>query len=149
MPNRHLPSLVLSLVSTPATLAVGDLFTVTVTVSNQAPDAAQHLRVNLPLPAAVQPLTKASATGWQWTQPTLAGGATTHFTAVGWLTSIPLGQALLLDAQVQADRLPQILQVRGGALVVPATPRNAQRVHTWDSDYLAEPGRAGARLTAR
>ncbi len=51
--DPHLPSLSAQMQVTPRWVAVGDTFTMTLTVSNSAPDAASNLVATLPLPQGV------------------------------------------------------------------------------------------------
>ena len=113
--DPHLPSLVLTVDTVPAQVAVGDLFTSTLTVRDAADDAAGGLVVTLPVPSGVQVVSPAM---WTWTLATLAGQDSATFTAVGRLTAAPAGNALVLQPQAQAAGLPQPIVAQGGALLV-------------------------------
>lgn len=62
--DPHLPSLQLQVNVIPRTLSVGDVFTITLTLANQAPDPAHNLTVTIPLPdgAVEQPTPQGSPT---------------------------------------------------------------------------------------
>lgn len=55
--------------------------------------------------------------GWRWTRARLEGGATLTVAATVRLPNLPAGEALLVQAEVQAARLPLPLRTTGGALV--------------------------------
>lgn len=128
--DPHLPSLALSVAVTPTEIAVGDTVTVTLSVTNEALDPAKNLAVTLPLPQGTIAVntTNLVSNSWKWTQPILAGGsrngnsqtigATSVFTTNLKVTSMPSGEALLLNPTATADGLSLPVSRIGGALVL-------------------------------
>src|SRR5512145_2539246 len=97
-----LPSLHLDLMVTPDPLTIGQTATVSLTVTNNANHPADDLRIFMPVPAGVTPLSVAPDGAWQWTQAQLAGHQQQVFTATLQLDRMPQGQALLLKPQATA-----------------------------------------------
>jgi RHS repeat-associated protein/uncharacterized repeat protein (TIGR01451 family) len=137
--DPHLPALSVQMQLTPRMVTVGDTFTITLTVSNRAPRAANNVLVTIPRPDGtlglhipVTPKTGASQTStdnWTWQLPSLAGGGgSANFVATARLIQRPRGDAILADAHVTADGLSIPIAARGGALYLspdrrPATAR--------------------------
>ena len=124
--NPHIPSLRLDFDLSPNPIAVGDTATITVRVTNQAPDAAQNLTISLPLPTGAVAL-PSNAQSFAWNVPSLAGN--TGFTLTGQLhlNQLPAGSTLLLRPQLTANGVAALTR-SGGAIVVdrnlaPATAR--------------------------
>ena len=122
-------TLSLAIAVTPDPLAVGATATFTLTVSNASPHAAEDLRLSLPLPDGATPDPAdpaATAAGWDWAQPRLAGGTSMTVSGTLTLSSAPAGQALLLEPSVSARDVAPI-RYAGGALVADAPPDDAER----------------------
>src|SRR2546423_824199 len=83
--DPHLPSLSLDLTVAPDPLPIGDTATISLTLSNSAPDPAQDLVVTLPTPDGALALngsaTISPVAGWQWNLATLAARSSTTLTA--------------------------------------------------------------------
>ncbi|MFL5804112.1 MAG: Calx-beta domain-containing protein, partial [Roseiflexaceae bacterium] len=119
--DPHLPSLTLQLEIAPSPIAVGDTAILTVTVTNQAPDAANELVVTMPTPGAalaeVGPNTLSPTQGWAWRLPRLDAHSSTTLAGSARLVRMPPGEALLFLASATARGLSRPVQERGGAIV--------------------------------
>lgn len=118
----HLPSLVLHLATEPAYVAVGDDVTLTLTVENQAVDAAKDLVIKLPLPdgteaAANEADYQPDSKTWEWKLEQLKGGEQTIAIAHLKVTSLPKGEALLAHYSAMAQGLSLPVQEVAGAVV--------------------------------
>jgi len=111
----------LSIAVAPEQLIVGETATITLTVTNQAPDPANALVITLATPEGTQgvagPGFVSDKQGWQWTQPSLAAQSSTSVTANLQVTKLPAGEALIARAQVTAKGLSQPISRNGGAVV--------------------------------
>ncbi|HEX8221081.1 MAG TPA: discoidin domain-containing protein, partial [Chloroflexia bacterium] len=103
---------------TPRIVAVGDLFTVTLTVHNQAPHPASNLAVTMPLPAGVVAQGISQTDGWNWQAARLDGDGSTTMSALMRLVQTPPGDAVLVRVEATAQGLSVPVTGIGGALVV-------------------------------
>ncbi len=135
--DPHLPSLFSQVEFSRHQMGVGDSVAITITVINQAPDAAHNMNVSATLPGgvglmAISPQGKAGLSSIQtpiptasptpgslsWTVSQLNGGASVSFTATVQLTSPPTGGALVISPAITADGLSQPVVATRGVLVV-------------------------------
>jgi RHS repeat-associated protein len=132
--DPHLPSLSLRLSIAPDPVVISDTATITLTVANEAADAAAGLVVSLPTPDGVLPLSGPTISspfvGWQWNVGALAAQSSLALTATLRLQSMPSGKALLFHAQATADGLTQPIAEDGGALVLDPSFGPASAVFT-------------------
>jgi len=121
--DPHLPSLVLRVAVTPDPVALGQVATIVVTVTNEAPDPANDLAIALAPVAGTVPQPGAGFVsaqgGWAWTPGTLAGGATTEVRATALVAQAPPGDAFLAQASATARGLGRPLTTEAGALLAP------------------------------
>jgi uncharacterized repeat protein (TIGR01451 family) len=163
IPDPHLPELALQVDVAPSPLAVGDTATLSVTITNAAPDPAEDLVVTLPAPDGVLaipgPGTVSPTQGWQWNVGHVDGQSRTTLTGGVRVVRMPTGKALLLHPQATARGLDPTTTV-GGAVVLPQdhgpatvrfTPGAAARLHSRDGRvHIDFPARGFARgLTLR
>lgn len=146
--DPHLPSLSVAVAVAPDPVVVGQEATVSVTVTNEAPDPATDLSVLLPLPAGVTATTptvplpapfaaRAAAAGlpiagWTWA-PTLGANARVTVTARLVVAQPPADGALVLAPVVGAKGVAQPVQATGGALVADAAPVAATQAYAPDA----------------
>ncbi len=162
--DPHLPSLTLRLAIDPDPVAVGDTASLTVTVTNSAPDPAEDLVVTLPTPdgalALNGPVTVNPVQGWQWNVGHLDGQSQLALSATLRVVRMPAGQALLFHAQASALGLDLPIHEDHGALAldrtlgpatVPFTPGTAAVLHSADGRVSVQvPAQAAAQaLTLR
>ncbi|MFL5802198.1 MAG: hypothetical protein ACJ8CR_10720, partial [Roseiflexaceae bacterium] len=123
--DTHLPSLTLHLALAPNPVAIGDTVTLTLTITNEAPDPAEDLVVALPTPdgalALPGPHTLSPAAGWRWPIGHLDGPASVNVIGQLRLLRRPSGDALLLHAQATARGLDLPIHEIGGALLTNRT----------------------------
>jgi len=109
--------------SRPTPSLVGQVATIVVTVTNEAPDPANDLAITLAPVAGTVPQPGAglasAQSGWAWTPGTLAGGATTEVRATALVAQAPPGDAFLAQASATARGLGRPLTTEGGALLAP------------------------------
>jgi RHS repeat-associated protein len=128
--DPHLPTLSVQMELTPRMVAVGDTFTITLTVNNSAPDAANNIVVSVSRPDSILSLgafqmtpetavaqSKFDTDNWTWQLPTLSGnGGSVTFVATAQLIQPPDGDAILVNARVTANGLSVPVIGTGGAL---------------------------------
>ena len=153
--DPHLPSLVVRVAVTPDPIAIGQIATIVVTITNEAPDPANDLALALAPVAGTVPQPGAGLVsakdGWAWTPGILAGGATTEVRATALVAQAPPGDAFLAQASATARGLGQPLTTEGGALLAPGigVPVAAQPTATQPTAAVAPQATATRGATAR
>jgi RHS repeat-associated protein len=132
--DPDLPSLTLRLAVAPDPVPVGASAVFTLTLSNQADNAAEDVVVSVPTPdgalALSGPTIGTPATGWEWDVGTLAAQSSIALTASLSLQSMPSGKALLFHAQASADGLNAPIHEDRGALAYDPAFGPASAVYT-------------------
>jgi RHS repeat-associated protein len=128
--DPHLPTLVVEMNVSPRIISVGDVFTITVTINNEAIDPANNLVVTMPLPLNTVAHPLPLPNGWTWSRARLEGRSSVTFTAVLRLLTAPTGGAVLARAQATANGLTTPVVEVGGAIVVPPALTEAVTLFT-------------------
>jgi RHS repeat-associated protein len=117
--DPHLPSLILDADFSQRTLTVGDLFTATLTIKNQAPDPADNVIVSMSVPTGTVAYPNPQPNGWTWQLARVEGRGSMTVTATMRLLSIPTGSAVVVRPQVTASGLSIPVYHQSGTLVMP------------------------------
>ena len=116
-PVPHLPSLLLNTTLSSKVVVIGSIVTATISVFNQAPDAAQNLVVSMTVPSGTVALPTARQ-NWNWNVGQLAGGSSLTLTTTLQVVGVLDGGALLLQPQASADGLSLPVTKVAGAIAI-------------------------------
>ncbi len=129
-PEQPAPYLAATTRISPRTVAVGDIFTVTVRVENYSNHAASNLSIELALPTGVRSISNPSDGDYSWQEASLGANAALTKTATLRIVQPQPGDAVVLRPQIGASNSEASLTNVGGALIVdrsqaPSTARFA------------------------
>jgi uncharacterized repeat protein (TIGR01451 family) len=116
------PGLSLTVAIGPDPVPIGETATISITVANRSPSAANNLVVIAPTPdgavAERGPVTVTPIAGWRWNVGQLPAEDTTTVTGTLRLVRAPTGDAVVATAQATADGLPTPASATGGAMAI-------------------------------